>query len=195
MKPRGFYKLANTYPKLVRMLNGKYEDTKERPIYCCIQDKRYPGIFWAIPTSDLSHRTAQQIDRITKYTSLPERDIRSCYYHIGHTNKAAIFKVSNALPVSDKYIEDEYFSNGRHLILKDKKLVEALEKKLYRILQAEKNHPNKFEQRITDVFNYLIAENASLQQEKKKDKVQENLDALFGVQTVRMPEEDDEFCP
>lgn len=158
MKPSGFYKLAPEYIALVNKLDGTYQDHKDRPIYCCIQDKQNPFIYWAIPTSDLSHRSPAQTERIKSFCELPEHDIRSCYYHIGHTNKPAIFKISNALPITEKYISGEYLSQGKHLILKDKKLINDLSHKLHRILFAESKHANHFEQHITDIYNFLNSE-------------------------------------
>jgi len=158
MKPTGFYKLSSEYLELVKRLGGTYRDNKERPVYCCIQDRDRPEIYWAIPTSDISHRTPEQLARIKRYCSFEARDIRSCYYHIGHTNRPAIFKISNVLPVTEKHIDGEYTSQGSHLILRDKKLISEIEKKLFRILFDEKRHPDKYEQHITSVYSFLADE-------------------------------------
>lgn len=99
MKPTGFYKITQEYIDLIQKLNGTYKDNKERPIYCCIKDKNNPDIYWAIPASNIYHRPQVQLDRINFFCSLPERDLRSCYYHIGHSDRPAIFKISNALPI------------------------------------------------------------------------------------------------
>ena len=122
MKPTGLYKLTSDFFDVIKEVEGVYRDSKERPIYCCIQDRKNPDIYWAIPTSDMSHRPQAQLDRIERLCALPDRDIRSCYYHLGHTNRPAVFRVSSVLPVTDKYIEGEYTSQGTHLILRDKKL-------------------------------------------------------------------------
>jgi len=158
MKPTGFYKLSNEYIGLVRQLGGKYKDNKERPVYCCIQDRNNPYIYWAVPTSDMSHRTHEQLDRIKDYCALSDRDIRSCYYHLGHTNRPAIFRISNVLPVTEKYIDGEYISQGIHLVLRDKKLIADIERKLSRILFDEGRHPDKYEQHITSACSYLANE-------------------------------------
>ena len=158
MKPTGFYKLSSEYLALVRRLGGTYRDSKERPVYCCIQDRNRPEIYWAIPTSDIAHRTPEQLERIKRYCSFEDRDIRSCYYHIGHTNRPAIFKISNVLPVTEKHIGGEYISQGSHLVLRDKKLIAELERKLSRILFDESRHPNKYEQRMSAVYAFLADE-------------------------------------
>jgi len=158
MRPTGFYKLSIEYIGLIKQLGGQYRDKKERPVYCCIQDRNNPNIYWAVPTSDVSHREQEQLERIKTYCALPDRDIRSCYYHLGHTNRPAIFKISNALPVTEKYIDGEYTSQGIHLVLHDKKLIGNIEKKLSRILFDESRHPNKYEQHITSVYSFLANE-------------------------------------
>jgi hypothetical protein len=158
MKPTGFYKLTDEYISLIEKLNGIYSDRKERPIYCCVQDKKNPAIYWAIPTSGISHRLEEQLMRIKHFCSLPERDIRSCYYHIGHTNKPAIFKISSTLPAIDRYISGEYTSQGKHLVLRSQALIAAISKKLSRILLTEEKHPNKFEQHITDIYDCISGE-------------------------------------
>jgi len=155
MKQSGFYKLSQEYIDLIKKLGGTYRDNKERPIYCCIQDKDYPEIFWAIPTSSISHRPTTQFERIKSFCSFPDRDIRSCYYHIGHTNRPAIFKISNALPITKANTDGEYISQGRHLVLRDKELIAEIHRKLSRILFDEHRHPNKYEQHISTIYNYL----------------------------------------
>jgi len=155
MKPTGFYKLTNDYVELVARLGGVYGDNKERPVYCCLQDRYQPEIFWAIPTSELAHRAARQIERIQLYCALPDRDIRSCYYHIGHTNRPAIFKVSSVLPITEMYIDSEYISQGIHLVLRDVRLISEIERKLSRILFDENRHPDKYEQHITSIYSFL----------------------------------------
>ena len=155
MTQSGLYKLSQKYVQLVKDLGGTYRDNKERPIYCCIKDRFCPDIYWAIPTSSISNRTSSQLDRIAHLCDLPDRDIRSCYYHIGHTNRPAIFKISNALPITESFIDSEYTSHGKHLILRDKKQIEIIERKLSRILFDESRYPNKYEQHISSIYAFL----------------------------------------
>lgn len=72
MKENSFYLIDNSYIKLINNLGGKYGDSKQRPIYCCIKDKNINGLFWAIPTSDISHRTQNQIAKYNNYIQLPK---------------------------------------------------------------------------------------------------------------------------
>lgn len=158
MNENGFYLIKTDYIDLVRNLGGKYADNKQRPVYCCIKDKYTENLYWAIPTSDISHRTKQQIDKYNSYIQLPKTDIRSAYYHIGYTNKPALYKISNCFPITDKYIDREYSSKGKPLCLKNKHEIETIQKKLLRILSYEGRFPNRLEQHITDLKNFLINE-------------------------------------
>ena len=155
MKPTGFYKLSPKYVSLINQLGGVYRDGKERPVYCCIQDRDRYDIYWAVPTSEISHRTPEQIERIKGLCGLPDRDIRSCYYHFGHTNRPAIFRISSVLPVTESYIDGEYISQGVHLVLRDTRLIAEITRKLGRILFDERRHPDKYEQRITTIYSHL----------------------------------------
>jgi hypothetical protein len=167
MFENGFYKVAQEFIELIRKLGGTYKDAKERPVFCCFEDKYVKRLYWAIPTSDLSHRSSEQIAKISAWVKLDNRDIRSNYYHIGHTNKPALYRISNCFPIIDKYIEGEYTSQGRHLILADKYEIEVIRRKLARIIFDESKNPNKYEQHITAIKEYLLKE---LNEEKTIDK-------------------------
>jgi len=162
MKPTGFYKLTADYLNLIKKLGGVYRDNKERPVYCCLQDRDNPDIYWAIPTSDISHRSPEQLERIKRMCALPNRDIRSCFYHIGHTNRPAIYKISNVLPVTADCIDGEYISQGAHLVLRDSKLIAEITRKLSRILFDENRHPDKYEQHITTIYEFLSCGNPDI---------------------------------
>ena len=166
MIKNGFYLIKQEYIDLIDNIGGKYSDNKQRPVYCCVKDKYINNLFWAIPTSDLSHRTQKQINRYNKYINLSNKDIRSAYYHIGYTNRPALYKISNCFPITDKYIEREYISQGKPLCLKNKQEIEAIESKLFRILSYEGRFPNKLEQHITDIKNHLVSELLEIKQNK-----------------------------
>lgn len=158
MRENRFYLVTQTFIDLIKDLGGKYEDNKQRPIYCCIKDKYIDGLYWAIPTSDISHRTPEQLTKFTNYMRLSKNDIRSAYYHIGHTNKQALYRISNCFPITQKYIDREYISKGKPLELKDKDEIESIKKKLFRILSYEGRFPNRLEQHITVTKNHLQSE-------------------------------------
>jgi len=158
MLENGFYKVTQDFIELIRRLGGIYQDAKERPIFCCFEDKYAKGLYWAIPTSDISHRKPEQIAKINAWVKLPGRDIRSNWYHIGHTNRPALYRISNCFPITDKYIEGEYISQGQHLILANKTDIGIIKRKLARVLFDENRHPNKYEQHITSIKEYLLNE-------------------------------------
>ena len=54
-----------------------------------------------------------------------------------------------------EYIDSEYTSNGVHLILRDERLIAEIQRKLARILFDENRHPNKYEQSISSIYEYL----------------------------------------
>ena len=156
MIENGFYILDKSYAELIKRFSGEFDDPKTRPIYCCIEDRNVKGLYWLIPTRDLSHRTPQQIQQYIDLSQV--RDIRQAYYHIGHTTKPAIFKISKVLPVTDKYISHEYKMQGCHLIMQGKKQIAEIKEKLQRILSYEALHPDRLEQKITTVKNFLCNE-------------------------------------
>ncbi len=158
MYENGFYLIKQELFDLIENIGGKYTDKKLRPVYCCIKDRYIENLYWAIPTSDISHRTQQQMNKINKYAQLPRTDIRSAYFHVGHTNKPALYKISNCFPITDKYIERAYLSQGKPLCLKNKQEIRTIQEKLLQILSYEGRFPNRLEQHITDTKSYLINE-------------------------------------
>lgn len=178
MKENGFYKIKPEFIDLIIELGGKYADSKERPIFCCIEDAHIENLYWAIPTSDLSHHSKEQIEKIQRWCS--ETSIRSSYNHIGYTNRPAIYKISNCFPITEKYIDTAYISQGQPLVLKNKKEIGTIRTKLYRILFDESIHPNKYEQHITELQNFLVSE---IQEQTRKPVASQN--NLLGKTTER----------
>ena len=159
MIERGLYYATEELGKLIRLVGGEWNDTKRRPIVCLIKASEDDRLFWAIPMGNLNHRTPEQKARLEFYLSLPERDIRSCYYHIGRTSNHSIFFISDAIPITDKYIDGEHVgADKRHYIIKNPNLTAELERKLFRILSMESSRKNVFRQHITDVKAYLLNE-------------------------------------
>ncbi len=141
---------------MVKSFNGEFENQKSRPIFCCMKDKNIEGLYWLIPTSDLSHRTSEQIQ---KYIDLSKvKDIRQAYYYVGHTTKPALFKISKVFPVSDKYVSHEYKMQGVHLVMQDKAQIAEINRRLRRILAYEALFPNRLEQKITAVKEHICKE-------------------------------------
>ena len=109
---------------------------------------------------NMKHRDTKAQSRIQNYLSYNISDIRSCFYHIGKTDTKSIFFLSDAVPITSKYINKSYlnkYTNKPHII-KNPKLLSELEDKLQRILYWEDKHPNYFRQHITTLKNYLLNE-------------------------------------
>lgn len=148
--------------ELIRSLGGEWNDTKERPIVCLIKSTESNNLYWAIPVGNWNHRTPQAKDRIMRYINSDPRKIHSCFYHVGNTTTKSIFFISDAIPITDEYIEREYLGyNSQVFIIKNPKLIQELERKLKRILSYEYDNKNYFRQHITDIKNYLL--NATVQ--------------------------------
>lgn len=160
MKENGIYFGKESFYQLIRDNGGVWNDSKERPIVCLIKSTENEHLYWAIPLGNLEHRNEKAKERIEFYISLPRKDIRSCYYHIGNTDVTSIFFISDAIPIIDKYIEREYLGKytGNQYIIQNSVLLKELNRKLQRILSWEKVHPNSFRQHITDIKKQLIQE-------------------------------------
>ena len=92
--------------------------------------------------------------------------MRSCYYHLGRTTNKSIFFISDAIPITDKYILEEHKgSDNNPYEIKNPILLNSLCYKLNRILNFEASNQNYFRQHITDIKNYLIQELEAEQQD------------------------------
>lgn len=159
MIERGLYYASHSFIEMIRFVGGEWNDIKHRPIVCLIKSKENENIYWAIPMGNYHHRTAEQIKWLDYYLNLPSKDIRSCFYHVGRTTNKSIFFVSDAVPITDKYIAEKHLDkNKNHYIIKNPKLITELQRKLFRILSVENSSHNHFRQHITDVKKYLIVE-------------------------------------
>ena len=149
---------SDIYQK-IRDVGGTWNDSKERPIVCLIESAEQKGLYWAIPVGNWDHRdnTAQQ--RINKYMSYHKRDIRSCFYHVANTTVKSIFFISDVIPITQEYIDRDYLGFDKNVFqIKNKPLIDELERKLKRILSHEKANKNYFRQHITDIKVALIEE-------------------------------------
>ncbi len=167
MRENGMYLGTEAIYQKIRDVGGKWNDTKERPIVCLIESTERTGLYWAIPVGNWNHRDTANQQRVTKFMSYDDKDLRSCYYHTGKTTTQSIFFISDVIPITDKYIEREYKGYDKKIyIIKNPHLIQALTYKLKRILAFEASRNNYFRQHITDVKNALITE---LDEEQQKD--------------------------
>lgn len=162
----GVYFLKPELYKLIKDVGGICQDSKERPIVALVPSIMDSSILWAIPMGDLSHRTPEQLKRLEGFISSPSSQLRSCFYHIGNTDKRSIFFVSDVLPITNQYIDRAYVSHGRSLVIKNKKLIAELNRKVSRILSYEKNYLASkgkpfFRQNIYGIYNALKGQSAT----------------------------------
>lgn len=160
MQEHGIYFATKEFYQLIRNLGGQWDDQKTRPIICLLKSKESPQLYWAIPMGNWNHRNQSAKSRITSYLNLDSSNIQSCFYHVGKSNITSIFFISDVIPITDKYIKQEYLNkyNQKIYIIKNPKLLSELEQKLNRILFWEEKHPNYFRQHITTLKNYLLNE-------------------------------------
>ena len=159
MIERGLYYPTPEFATMIKKAGGIWNDTKHRPIVCLIKSTEDDNLYWAIPMGKLNHRDKEQQSRLNLYLNFPDRDIRSCYYHVGRTTSQSIFFISDAIPITDKYIAEEHVgADNKHYIIKNPNLIAELERKLFRILSVENSKNNSFRQHITDVKAFLLAE-------------------------------------
>lgn len=160
MVEHGLYTIKKEFLELIKQLGGScdFNEGYKRPTYCCIKDNKIDGLYWAIPTSDLSHRSSEQIAYIDFCMEQPHTDLRSCYYHIAKTTKESVYKISSCFPLIDKYIDHEYTTHGKHVIMKAKHDIEEIERKFRKILGFEFKRNNYFDQHITNIMKHLVNE-------------------------------------
>ena len=108
MNQNGMYYITDELKQLIRKLGGEWNDKKKRPVVCLIESTEFCGLYWAIPVGKVNHRNEQAMLRIRTYMDKPDRDLRSCYYHLGRTTNKSIFFISDAIPITDKYILEEH---------------------------------------------------------------------------------------
>lgn len=159
MTEHGMYFASKDFYNLIRNNGGQWNDSKERPIVCLIKSNENDKLYWAIPVGNWDHRNVTGKRRIMSYINSNPRKIQSCFYHIGNTTVKSIFFISDAVPITDKYIDREYlgYDNNQYVVL-NPTLISELDRKLKRILSFESSNPNFFRQHITDVKKCLLDE-------------------------------------
>ena len=159
MVERGLYYATADFVQMIKNNGGTWNVTRHRPIVCLIKTKEHDELYWAIPMGKLNHRNDVAQKRLGFYRNLPERDIRSCYYHIGRTSSQSILLIRDAIPITDKYIDGVHIGGAnQQYIIKNKNLLSESERKLLRILSMKNTKNNSFRQHITDVKRFLLQE-------------------------------------
>lgn len=172
MIENGLYVVKRDILNIISSLGGDCDIASgdKRPVFCCMKDNKINGLYWAIPTSDLSHRSKEQIQHYETYMSYDAKDLRSSYYHIVNTNRKALYKISSCYPITEKYIDHEYKINNQHVIIQRNSDIQEIYRKFKKIIAYENKRPNYFHQHITDIRNYLIAELEAEQSNNSNDK-------------------------
>jgi len=126
--------------EIILSVGGQFNDFKERPVVALLPSINDPNFFWAVPVGDLGHRDDEKIKRIQMYLNFPQKDIRSCFYHIGNTNKKSIFFISDVFPITSDYVSRKYLVfDEKHYIIKNQQLLNDLDGKLRRVLAYEQS--------------------------------------------------------
>lgn len=158
MKEYSIFFAKSDYYNVIKVVGGKWNDSKERPLVCLLKIDD-SDIYWAIPIGNWYHRNKAGQQRIMSFINSNPHGIQSCFYHVGKTTTKSIFFISDAVPITDKYFDRSYLGyNNQPYSIRNTKLQNALIIKLKRILRQEKLHPNYFRQHITDIKAYLINE-------------------------------------
>lgn len=124
MNINGIYYITDELKKVIKFCGGEWNDTKKRPVVCLIQSSENPDLYWAIPMGKVNHRDTAGIERMKSY--MAQKDMRNCYYHIGRTTNKSIFFISDAIPITEKYILEEHLDSvGNPYVIKNPKLIAA----------------------------------------------------------------------
>lgn len=167
MIENGLYVIKKEFLEIIARLGGNcdIDHGDKRPMFCCLKDNKIDGLYWAIPTSDLSHRTQKQRKYYEYCLTRPKNDLRSCYYHIAKTTKDALYKISSCYPITEKYIDHPFVTNNVHVIMQKQYDINEIKRKFKRILSMEFKKKNYFPQHISDIREFLIQE---LDKEQKR---------------------------
>ena len=159
IKEKGIYYAHDSFYDIIKECGGNPGNPGHRPIVCLIKSIEHDEMYWAIPLGNLKHRDEEAVNRIKRYMSLPDKDIRSCFYHTGRTTNRSIFFISDSFPISSKHIKEEHLdSNKNHYVIKNNVLISELTRKLFRVISYDNANPNYFRQNLTNVKNYIINE-------------------------------------
>ncbi|WP_454954172.1 type III toxin-antitoxin system CptIN family toxin [Fusobacterium hwasookii] len=171
IKKNGFYLIKDEFfkkindPSLPLQKNG-------RPMYYCIEDKNNKNIFWVIPMTT-------KIDKVNRVISQEGGENKCKIYVINSSDKNSAFNIQDIFPIKEDYIEREYTKNGVHYLLKNKGLIEKVEKRAKDIINLKmlKKEIQKNEINVRKIYKTLIKE-LKLENEDKKER--KNYNCLTG---------------
>lgn len=123
MVENGLYKVKDEY--FTDFPNEKHMHNKAgRPFYYAVKDKT--GIYWFVPLSSQVENFRRKIEAVEV-----KRGIGNCIqYHIGTImGDLRVFRICDMLPITTRYVDEEFTMNGKPYIVKDKALVTAISRK------------------------------------------------------------------
>ena len=152
IKKNGFYLIKDEFfkkindPSLPLQKNG-------RPMYYCIEDKNNKSIFWLIPMTT-------KIDKVNRIISQEGGEDKCKIYVINSSDKNSAFNIQDIFPIKENYIEREYTKNGIHYLVKNKALIEKVEKRAKDIISSKmtKKEIGKNEINIRKIYKTLEKE-------------------------------------
>ncbi|EIZ6653595.1 hypothetical protein MPC59_003026 [Listeria monocytogenes] len=168
MKQHGIYLANEQYYDMLREIGSAVDYQKQRPLLYALPSQEHEGLYFLIPITTLTTEAKRQ--KIESF--MTRRGIASSFYEIGRVaGRDVAFKISGALPVTEKYVR-EWTLKGQHYVVQNKKVLENVEQKLKHILSYENRNPNRLEQRLTAIQNKLLAE---LNRERNQDRLMDDL--------------------
>ena len=152
IKKNGFYLIKDEFfkkindPSLPLQKNG-------RPMYYCIEDKNNKSIFWLIPMTT-------KIDKVNRIISQEGGEDKCKIYVINSSDKNSAFNIQDIFPIKENYIEREYTKNGIHYLVKNKGLIEKVEKRAKDIINSKmlKKEIQKNEINVRKIYETLVKE-------------------------------------
>ena len=152
IKKNGFYLIKDEFFK--KMNDSSLPLQKNgRPMYYCIEDKNNKSIFWVIPMTT-------KIDKVNRIISQEGGEDKCKIYVINSSEKNSAFNIQDIFPIKENYIEREYTKNGVHYLLKNKALIEKVEKRAKDIISSKmtKKEIGKNEINIRKIYKTLEKE-------------------------------------
>lgn len=152
IKKNGFYLIKDEFFK--KMNDSSLPLQKNgRPMYYCIEDKNNKNIFWVIPMTT-------KMDKVNRIITQEGGEDKCKIYVINSSEKNSAFNIQDIFPIKENYIEREYTKNGVHYLLKNKALIEKVEKRAKDIISSKmtKKEIEKNEINIRKIYKTLEKE-------------------------------------
>ena len=95
-----------------------------RPFYYAV--KGSSNIYWFIPLSTQVDNFRRKIVEVES-----KRGLGNCLaYHIGViANQEMVLRICDMIPVTDEYVDGEFYKYGSHYVVKDRTLISAVSRK------------------------------------------------------------------